>query len=409
MRKFIQFEEQENRLENNQENKEGFEDFHRSMTNAFSAVQTMDKLHRVIKKCSNENYSLIEKTVQITYSYNKQLVGDFSKNLIIGTENFSLSKRRSIALEGIGDWISKIWEMIINFFKKIWNWIIGKKSQNAYKDVLIKGPEKYNAKVAKIILEQFLFPGDNLNDYKSNYLKFSSVKFYCLDLIEDNVLRFELYEDFLQQKIDKKRLIMELKKIGFRRNSYSKRTTSKHYIEAEISPLFTDCEVFFQLPNYTEIDENNFKDIENISKASFKIKKLNKEEIEKFRESLDFSKAPMSEVNNFHGSVMGTEREYEKEKNATFKKVEVFSKRMEKPKDLSELIKSIDKEKKDNNKEEEWLKDLKDDYLSVGKALLNEGKSAYEIISILERLDFLGFIIIKNINNLVASVYRTES
>ena len=205
MIKFIQFEEQENRLENNQENKEGFEDFHRSTTNAFSAVQTMDKLQRVIKKCSNENYSLIEKTVQITYSYNKQLVGDFSKNLIIGTENFSLSKRRSIALEGIGDWISKIWEMIINFFKKIWNWIIGKKTQNAYKDVIIKGPEKYNAEVAKIILEQFLFPGDNLNDYKSNYLKFSSVKFYCLDLIEDNVLRFELYEDFLQQKIDKKK------------------------------------------------------------------------------------------------------------------------------------------------------------------------------------------------------------
>ena len=205
MIKIIQFEEQENRLENNQENKEGFEDFHRSTTNAFSAVQTMDKLQRVIKKCSNENYSLIEKTVQITYSYNKQLVGDFSKNLIIGTENFSLSKRRSIALEGIGDWISKIWEMIINFFKKIWNWIIGKKTQNAYKDVIIKGPEKYNAEVAKIILKQFLFPGDNLNDYKSNYLKFSSVKFYCLDLIEDNVLRFELYEDFLQQKIDKKK------------------------------------------------------------------------------------------------------------------------------------------------------------------------------------------------------------
>jgi hypothetical protein len=202
---------------------------------------------------------------------------------------------------------------------------------------------------------------------------------------------------------------MELKRLGFRINTYSKRTTSRQPIEAEISPLFTDCEVFFQLPNYTEIDENNFKDIENISKASFKIKNLNKEEIEKFRESLDFSKVPMSEVNKFHGSVMITEREYEKEKNTTFKKVEVFSKRMEKTKDLAELIKSIDEEKKDNNKEEEWLKDLKDDYLSVGKALLNEGKLAYEIISILERLDFLGSNIFKNINNSVASVYRSES
>jgi type I restriction-modification system DNA methylase subunit len=69
----------------------------------------------------------------------------------------------------------------------------------------------------------------------------------------------------------------------------------------------------------------------------------------------------------------------------------------------------FEEDKKDNNKEEEWLKDLKDDYLSVGKALLNEGKSAYEIISILERLDFLGSNIFKNINNSVASVYRSES
>ena len=94
--RFIQFEQETNlnKLEKNTVSKEDFEDFYRAMQNGFTALETMYKIHRVIKRSSNESYKSIERTVQLLHGYSKELVGDYSKDLMVGTEGFSSSKRR---------------------------------------------------------------------------------------------------------------------------------------------------------------------------------------------------------------------------------------------------------------------------------------------------------------------------
>lgn len=73
-----------------------------------------------VSKIPTKDYSpLVHQTVINTLDYHKKLNGDYSRSA--GLESFSSSSKQ-IALEGIGDWISRIWEAIKNFFSKITNW-----------------------------------------------------------------------------------------------------------------------------------------------------------------------------------------------------------------------------------------------------------------------------------------------
>ncbi len=52
---------------------------------------------------------------------------------------------------------------------------------------------------------------------------------------------------------------------------------------------------------------------------------------------------------------------------------------------------------------EAWLNDLKDDFLSVGKALLNEGKAALETMEIVNSITNLEFIKTETKNQIITT------
>jgi hypothetical protein len=93
----------------------------RIISNALESVESCIKLKEFVQNTEEKNYSpLVHRQTVTSLEYFKKLNGDYSKTY--GLESFSNSSK-SIALEGISEFIEKAWEGIKNFFSKIWEWI----------------------------------------------------------------------------------------------------------------------------------------------------------------------------------------------------------------------------------------------------------------------------------------------
>src|SRR5574343_33088 len=93
----------------------------RIINNALESVESCIKLKEFVQNTEEKNYSpLVHRQTVTSLEYFKKLNGDYSKTY--GLESFSNSSK-SIALEGISEFIEKAWEGIKNFFSKIWEWI----------------------------------------------------------------------------------------------------------------------------------------------------------------------------------------------------------------------------------------------------------------------------------------------
>ena len=53
-----------------------------------------------------------------------------------------LKLKKTIALEGIGNFLKRIWEAIVNFFKRIWNWITGSGGGSGSSSKTVKAKEE---------------------------------------------------------------------------------------------------------------------------------------------------------------------------------------------------------------------------------------------------------------------------
>ena len=96
--------------------------------NGLEAYNSISDIYDVISK--SELTPALESSLINSLKYYKDLVGDYS--LTISLENYNSPKlKKSIALEGLGSFLKSIWEAIINFFKRIWNWITGGSSKGS--------------------------------------------------------------------------------------------------------------------------------------------------------------------------------------------------------------------------------------------------------------------------------------
>ncbi len=306
MKKFIQFEQEPtDKFEPYLQNK-GFEDYCTAMQNAFTAFGIMNRLHGVVKRCSNENYSFVEKTVLLTHDYSKQLVGDFSPNLSIGTEHFTPNKRKSIALEGIGDWLSKIWKAIKEFFKKIYDFLTGRNVESKTAEKVKAISKDRASRLAKSLMGDFLMEGDNPNDYSKRFQETRSVLYKILDHMEFSLSRCEIYEKFLAGETKLKDLIIELtKRETNRANSpgFAVDATLKNEFTLNVvsSAIYTDVVIHLETPNFRTLSEDNFKDILKYYGKNNKSENLpgpEKEKLNKFRENLTFD-VDGSKLNGF--------------------------------------------------------------------------------------------------------------
>ena len=328
--------------------RESFEDYYRAMQNGFTAIETMYKIHRVIKRSSNESYKSIERTVQLLHGYSKELVGDYSKDLMVGTEGFSSSKRREVALEGIGDWLSKIWNAIKEFFKKIYDFLTGRNVETKTAEKIKAAFNDKSSKLAKSLMGDFLMEGDSPNDYQRRFLQMQSVLYKILDHMDYSLSRCEIYEKFLAGQIKLKNLIDELKRretnhvgsSGFTIDAASK----NEYTINVISPaIYTDVVVHLEIPYFRNLTEHNFKDILKYYGKNNKSENLpgpEKQKIKTFRENLTFDvdasklNSFIDEVNKEIGKISKTYLDIKGEGTKFTKKISVI--------DLDDLIKNKD-------------------------------------------------------------------
>lgn len=306
MKKFIQFEQEPTGKSEPYLQNEGFEDYCTAMQNAFTAFGIMNRLHDVVKRCSNENYSLVEKTVLLTHDYSKQLVGDFSPNLSIGTEHFTPNKRKSIALEGIGDWLSKIWIAIKEFFKKIYNFLTGRNVESKTAEKVKAIAKEKASELAKSLMGDFLMEGDNPNDYSKRLQQTRSVLYKILDHMDYSLSRCEIYEKFLAGNTELKNLISELKRretnqVGSSGFAVDATLKNEFTLNVVSHVIYTDAIVRLETPNFRTLTEDNFKDILKYYGKNNKNENLpgpEKEKLEKFRENLTFD-VDDSKLNGF--------------------------------------------------------------------------------------------------------------
>ena len=128
----------------------------KQLDRGFEAYEVFNNLREVVKKNEVLTPSL-ESSLNNTITFYKDVLGDHTTS--ISLESYSDSKRkRTVAIEGIGDWLKRIWQSIINFFKRIWNWITGKKesssgSSNKDKVKEVKDKKEETEKAVKKIEE----------------------------------------------------------------------------------------------------------------------------------------------------------------------------------------------------------------------------------------------------------------
>lgn len=128
----------------------------KQLDRGFEAYEVLNNLRKVVKKNEVLTPSL-ESSLNNTITFYKDVLEDHSTS--ISLESYSNPKRkRTVAIEGIGSWLKRIWESIINFFKRIWNWITGKKesssgSSNKDKVKEVKDKKEETEKAVKKIEE----------------------------------------------------------------------------------------------------------------------------------------------------------------------------------------------------------------------------------------------------------------
>lgn len=128
----------------------------KQLDRGFEAYEVLNNLREVVKKNEVLTPSL-ESSLNNTIIFYKDVLGDHTTS--ISLESYSNPKRkRTVAIEGIGDWLKRIWQSIINFFKRIWNWITGKKesssgSSNKDKVKEVKDKKEETEKAVKKIEE----------------------------------------------------------------------------------------------------------------------------------------------------------------------------------------------------------------------------------------------------------------
>ena len=123
----------------------------KQLERGFEAYDILSGLKSIIKKQDTLTPAL-ESSLNKTVLFYRDILEDYSTN--ISLENYSDNKiKRSIALEGIGDWLSKIWKAIINFFKRIWNWLTGKKESPSSSSSKVEEAEKSVEEAKKSVEE----------------------------------------------------------------------------------------------------------------------------------------------------------------------------------------------------------------------------------------------------------------
>lgn len=216
---------------------------HKQLERGFEAYDVLSNLRTVIKK-NNTLSPGLESSLNQTVLFYKDILGDYSTNISLESYNDSRVKR-SVALEGIGDWLKRIWQSIINFFKRIWNWLTGKKesssgSSNKDKAKEVKDKKEETEKAVKKIEESnknFDKLKDDIKRSRTTEEKNNLIQTYekqeqqnkktiaqeFNDELNKSFLNFkqELQQNELdrikEEELDKKRKEIENKKEGYKR------------------------------------------------------------------------------------------------------------------------------------------------------------------------------------------------
>lgn len=360
---------------------EEYNHYEKMMVTAIESFEAVSKLHELIEKTSYKDFSKIEKSVYLTFEHHKQVNGDHSKELRISTESHSSSRRKEIALEGIGEWLTKIWEMIVNFFKKLGNFFKGSGSNTTYK----VGEPKYKKDASQdkisLCVSKYLFPGDSPvpESCISNIIDYENNANFLLRLMEISFDRISLYKDFLDGKKDNETLLKEIKKVSLVVPPTTGQTSfSDGFLNYKSKTFFSDRYFELQVPSLFK-KATNLSEVANMIKCKVSFKNADKQEIDNYRKNLDLSNFShanmMSIVGKDHQIALGIGKKHE----SVFSKFEPFVRKVG---GISiDSFKTVDDlERRFDESDIKRLSMQKNDIGSAAKALLSEVK-LYMIIN----------------------------
>lgn len=390
-----------------------FNEYCKMLQTALESFKIVYKLHDTIKNTPAKDFEKIQKSVNLTFEHHKVLNGDYSKSLNFTCEEYGYLKQRQVALEGIGSWLSKIWQMISNFFKKIWDFLFGKKERAKVSFTYKKVPDtKRNNENVKKILEHFIFLGDSPSDYNRNSLEYTKILNSISDQMEYSLNRCMEYEECLTGKLKIEDLAENLKRnskinlasMGFK----SINGKDKETVVGESCVIFGDITANIELPNFTNLKKEDLSNILKFYGNQNKIIRFEEEEkLEKFRKDTVFNET-VDGVNDLLNKFTKNITFSKKEKEKIEKEAEPFVKKIAQDNFFERNKNKIENQIENQSSEEDRLKNLPGLMADVGKGFIAEIRHFNNLTNLYESVIYFGDIHYRRINDvfLMASIAK---